>query len=204
MGSIPGSGISSGGRNGNPLQYSCLGNPVVRGAWWATVCGVAKSWMWLSSSCKRPFVLALLPTGEKGGCSVAHMGNGVWEGLHVEEMEQLSFGTLLFPLPSWPFWNLACIAGARSPGTTSLALFAGQLLDSSLPIRDMPERLGGIIKVETTSLASSSCRQFCGLQQTWDFIVASEYFLENHVLWWFRQLWPSLAVFWSFCTFLVF
>ena len=29
--------------NGNPLQYSCLGNPVDRGAWWATVYGVAKN-----------------------------------------------------------------------------------------------------------------------------------------------------------------
>ena len=41
--SIPGSGRSSGGRNGNPLQYSCLENPVDRGAWWATVHGVSKS-----------------------------------------------------------------------------------------------------------------------------------------------------------------
>ena len=30
--------------NGNPLQYSCLENPMDRGAWWATVHGVAKSW----------------------------------------------------------------------------------------------------------------------------------------------------------------
>ena len=38
LGSIPGSGIFPGGGNGNPLQYSCLGNPVDRGAWWATIC----------------------------------------------------------------------------------------------------------------------------------------------------------------------
>ena len=42
-GSIPGSGKSSGEGNGYPLQYSCLGNPKDRGAWWATVYGVAKS-----------------------------------------------------------------------------------------------------------------------------------------------------------------
>ena len=36
-GSIPGSGISPGEENGNPLQYSCLGNPMDRGAWQATV-----------------------------------------------------------------------------------------------------------------------------------------------------------------------
>ena len=42
-GSIPGLGRSSGEGNGNPLQYSCLENPMDRGAWWATVHGVAKS-----------------------------------------------------------------------------------------------------------------------------------------------------------------
>ena len=39
-------GISGGG-HGNPLQYSCLGNPMDRGAWWATVHRVTKSWTWL-------------------------------------------------------------------------------------------------------------------------------------------------------------
>ena len=34
--------------NGTPLQYSCLENPMDRGAWWATVCGVAESWTQLS------------------------------------------------------------------------------------------------------------------------------------------------------------
>ena len=42
-GSIPRSGRSPGGGNGNPLQYSCLGSPMDRGVWWATVHGVAKS-----------------------------------------------------------------------------------------------------------------------------------------------------------------
>ena len=43
-GSIPGLGRSLGERNGNPLQYSCLENPMDRGAWWATgVRGVMKS-----------------------------------------------------------------------------------------------------------------------------------------------------------------
>ena len=39
---IPGSGRCLGERNGNPLQYSRLGNPMDGGAWWATVHGVAK------------------------------------------------------------------------------------------------------------------------------------------------------------------
>ena len=48
LGSIPGWGRSPGEGNGNPLQYSCLEDPMDRGAWWATVYGVAKSWTWLS------------------------------------------------------------------------------------------------------------------------------------------------------------
>ena len=43
LGSIPGSGRSPGEGNGNPLQYSCLENPMDGGAWRATVHGVAKS-----------------------------------------------------------------------------------------------------------------------------------------------------------------
>ena len=49
-GSIPGSGRSPGKGNGNPLQYSCLGNPMDKGAWQATVHGVAKSQAQLSDS----------------------------------------------------------------------------------------------------------------------------------------------------------
>ena len=43
LGSIPGLGRAPGEGNGNPLQYSCLENPMDRGAWWATVHGVTKS-----------------------------------------------------------------------------------------------------------------------------------------------------------------
>ena len=42
-GSILGLGRSPGGGNGNPLQYPCLGNPMDRGAWWATSMGSQKS-----------------------------------------------------------------------------------------------------------------------------------------------------------------
>ena len=43
-GLIPGSGRSPGGGSGNPLQYPCLGNPMDRGAWWATRPWGCKSW----------------------------------------------------------------------------------------------------------------------------------------------------------------
>ena len=47
-GSIPGWGRSSGGRNVNPLQYSCLKTPMCRRAWWATVQRAVKSQTWLN------------------------------------------------------------------------------------------------------------------------------------------------------------
>ena len=43
VGSIPGFGILPGGEHGNPLQYSCLENPMDRGAWWASVHRVPRS-----------------------------------------------------------------------------------------------------------------------------------------------------------------
>ena len=50
VGLIPGSGKSPGGESGNPFQFSCLKNPMDRGAWWATVNGTVKSRTWLSTS----------------------------------------------------------------------------------------------------------------------------------------------------------
>ena len=49
LGSVPGLGRSHGEGNGNPLQYSCLENPMDRGAWRATVHCVTKSWTQLSN-----------------------------------------------------------------------------------------------------------------------------------------------------------
>ena len=49
VGSIPGSGRSPGGGRDNPLQCSCLENPMDRGAWQATVHGITKSWIRLNT-----------------------------------------------------------------------------------------------------------------------------------------------------------
>ena len=49
VGSTPESGRSPGGRNGNPLQYSCQENPMDRGALWATVHEITKHWTQLSN-----------------------------------------------------------------------------------------------------------------------------------------------------------
>ena len=56
LGSVPGWGKSPGGGHSNPLQYSCLENPMDRGAWRAAVHGVVQSWTQLSTySCDDPF-----------------------------------------------------------------------------------------------------------------------------------------------------
>ena len=59
-GSIPGSGRFPGGGQGNPHLYSCLENPKDRGAWQATVHGVAKSWTygWSNLACRHTFCIA--------------------------------------------------------------------------------------------------------------------------------------------------
>ena len=57
MSSIPGSGRSPGGENGNPLQYSCLENSMDRGAWQATVYEPTKSWTRLSTHPQITYML---------------------------------------------------------------------------------------------------------------------------------------------------
>ena len=56
MGSIPGLGRSPGEGNGSPLQYSCLENSKDRGAWWATVHGITKSWTRLSKEALHTYL----------------------------------------------------------------------------------------------------------------------------------------------------
>ena len=75
-GSIPGLGRSPRVRNGNPLQYSHLGNPMDRGAWWATVHGVTKSQTRLSDCHLRD---------GGGGAAVGYPGTfwGVASTLHL-------------------------------------------------------------------------------------------------------------------------
>ena len=69
VGSIPGWGRSPGGGNDNPLQYSCLENPMDRGAWSITVHGVSKCWTELSPQTIKTYVKNL---NDKGEISLTH------------------------------------------------------------------------------------------------------------------------------------
>ena len=59
-GLIPGSKRSPAEGNGSPLQYSCLETPMDRGAWWATVQEVTKSWTHLSTTTTTKYIIAYL------------------------------------------------------------------------------------------------------------------------------------------------
>ena len=94
VGSISGSGRSPGRGHGNPLQYSCLENPMDRGTWRATVHGVAKSQTWLSDwACTWSFLWVglLVATGKTSqvtwdlNCDKLHLNLGVRYSLYPEK-----------------------------------------------------------------------------------------------------------------------
>ena len=106
VGLIPGSGRSLEGGHSNPLQYSCLENPMDRGAWWATVHGVTKSQTRLSdyhfhflmtnldSILKSITLLTKVCTVKSYGFFSSHVW--MWELDHKEDWE----------LKSWCFWTV--------------------------------------------------------------------------------------------------
>ena len=93
-GSIPALKSSPGEENGNPFQYSCLGNPMDRGAWGATVHGVAKSQTQLSMH-SHFFYLQFCCAGYSA-CS--------------HHMPTPPFPTLLYATKGCPPWLPACLA----------------------------------------------------------------------------------------------
>ena len=78
-GFVPGLGRYPGGENGNPLQYSCLENPMDRGSWWAAAHGIAKSWPQLSDF---TFIDTIgLPrwlSGKESACQSRRWGFNPW------------------------------------------------------------------------------------------------------------------------------
>ena len=83
MGSISGSGRSPGRGNGNPLQFSCLENSMDRGAWWATVHGVAKSRTRLSDLAHTHATSLCGPAGARPSVSVVYSWTGAFYFLLV-------------------------------------------------------------------------------------------------------------------------
>ena len=80
LGSIPGLGRPPGEGNGNPLQYSCLENPMDREAWQATVHGVAKSWTRLSNFTFHHYQVSI--TLEIQGYLTVHLENYYMQQIH--------------------------------------------------------------------------------------------------------------------------
>ena len=120
LGSIPGSGRSPGEGNGNSFQYSCLGNPMDRGAWRATVHGVAR----------RRHDIATKPPPPPGNLQTFRMvlkQKMLWAGAHAQE--DLGRTTALSSTPALPVLHQISLP---VPG-------------SSLAIRYIPARVPGYI-----------------------------------------------------------
>ena len=110
-GSFPGSGRSPGEGNGYPLQYSCQENPMDRGAWWATVHGVPKSWTQLSNT----FTFSFLAKLWKFWTSVSSSIN--WERLTLGSTWRVNAITYIkyaWCLMGVGWWTFSRIHGNRS------------------------------------------------------------------------------------------
>ena len=96
--------------NGNPLQYSCLGNPMDRGAWWATVYGVAKSQTQLKQLSVRPILVCLgyhnkiIYVGGLNNTDLLSHSFGGWKS-KLNMPTRLVSGETLFPTYGW----LTCV-----------------------------------------------------------------------------------------------
>ena len=108
LGSIPGLGRSPGEGNSNPLQHSCLENPMDRGAWWVTVHGVTKSRTQMSDFTSFSF----FQSGGTPNC-VWHSGPQDRQGL--EPAQPVGWVQPLLPrapFPGWGCWGVGA-AGPR-------------------------------------------------------------------------------------------
>ena len=94
----PGSGRCPGERNGNPLQYSCLGNPMDRRAWQATGHRVTQSWTWL----KRLSVdIVLVPAAWQGQSAVCgRMSPLLWISSPCGSPQSTEWGSLCYAVDS--------------------------------------------------------------------------------------------------------
>ena len=147
LGLIPGLGRSPGGGNHYPFQYSCLENPMGRGAWRATVHGIAESYTTGGLTLTNPILLRSWPTGRKAfpfmsltcspafpctpgapssaahtsRASVTHAQEPLFQGQSGSESALLPAAFLRSP-EAWPYHpadGKACLgrAGELLPGT---------------------------------------------------------------------------------------
>ena len=98
-GSIPESGRSPGVGNGSPLQYSCLKNPMDRGAWRATVHGVTKSRTWLSDFTSLHYCeggsLCYPTVPESGWEKVSNVGLKQWKILLLKVLNMMVYSSCI-------------------------------------------------------------------------------------------------------------
>ena len=108
MCSIPGSGRYPTGRNGNPLQYSCLESPMDRGAWWSTVHKVTKSWTWWSDLAPIPqsfFLFQILTSLFFFFLQLSNTFLRLWRYWPVCECNSFKLNLVIWvevPLMEWP------------------------------------------------------------------------------------------------------
>ena len=125
LGSIPGSGRSSQEGHGNPLQYSCLENPMDRGAWQATVHGVAKS---RTQDTTKQLTLSLSSSKHTGSSGTGKNFSSVkWKGN--------CNGNLFAPCPNLHLITLQFLLGNHSS-------LAGKPRDSGVANSQTPSHLG--------------------------------------------------------------
>ena len=108
-GSILGSERSPGEVNGYPLQYCCLENPMDRGAWWAKVLGVEKSWTWLSNKHLhlQPLAIGLEKTGA--------WGNERLRKNNSRNLRNVSAGVALNKCKHWALGKVCVLSGKVTP-----------------------------------------------------------------------------------------
>ena len=105
-GSIPGCGRSPGKVNSNPLQYSCLGNHMDRGTWWATVHRVTKTWTWLKRLSTCIYMCVFIYTHKHILFCIFHYGLS-------QDIEYSSLCYTVGPVLSRDsyFWCVVCCCG---------------------------------------------------------------------------------------------
>ena len=125
---LPGSGRSPGVGNDNPLQDSSLGNPMDRGAWWATAHGVSKSLTWLSTLSTQQYSNTTETTLEQRNGDLLADLHEQWEGQPLSWSPKAALICSCFSELSGTASTLWSETGASSPGTLMKSASLTQLV----------------------------------------------------------------------------